>query len=291
MSELAENNQFSEYPQTPQELKHLYKTFVFNQNIKFIQKKSKNIRIMVFNVHNWTDYVGKKSLDDIFNIIYNSDADIIGICEGLYFEKGIKQKIKEYSNIIGYNNIFEVSGKYGINLILSKYEIISKKILRLEKDLIKNENRYALKLSIKINLSIVNILLAHLDVWDETEETRLNQVKYIFENIDDTYLLIGDFNSLRKKDYNNDEWESMRLDSERRNVTIQHKVTDFIESNNFTDSFVKINKNCPKVTVWSMRRVDYIYLGNNFPFKLQNSEIFPTTVSDHFPVYIDIIIE
>lgn len=251
-------------------------------------KKEGKIRIMTFNVHNWQNYEGVNSMDSIFCVIFNSGADVVGINEGLYFGKTTKNKVYEYATLLGYKYIIESNRTYGINLLLSKYPVISHKLIPLGKDPICNENRYAIKATICVENTNINILLTHLDVWDETEETRLNQTKIIFREIDSSYILMGDLNSLRKADYDKEEWKTMTEESIFRQIEIQHKVTKFIENNKFIDCFIKINKICPKVSVWSMRRVDYIYIGNNFPHNLLNCDIFPTIASDHYPIFIDI---
>lgn len=259
-----------------------------SKNIQnFVPKQNDTIRIMTFNVHNWTDYIGAKSMDNIFKIIAESNADILGINEGMYFQKGSKIQICEYAKLLGYK-ILECNGKYGINLLLSKYPIESSEVIRLGPDPIQNENRYAIKALININNNLINIMLTHLDVWDETEETRLNQIKIIFSKINSSYILMGDLNSLRKNDYTETEWKNIKANDELRHVKSQHKVTKFIESNGFTDCFVQLGKPCPKVSVWSMRRVDYIYVGNDFQGIATNCGIYPTIMSDHYPMYIDV---
>lgn len=278
---------------TPAELKQMFKNDVekYKDIINFPIKNKNQIRIMTFNVHNWTNYIGAKSMDNIFKLILQSNADIIGINEGLYFTKGSKAKILEYSQLLKYKYLLECNNRYGINLILSKYPIVSHEIICLGKDPIHNENRYAIKATIKIDDNLLNVLVTHLDVWDETESTRLKQMELIFEKIDESYLLLGDFNSLRKKDYTKTEWNDLKTDAIFRGLKIQHKVTSFIESNKFTDCFVKLNKPCPKISVWSMRRVDYIYIGNKFNHELIDCKICPTIVSDHYPIFVDVLLK
>lgn len=270
------------------QLQETFKIYT-NENITTFKSKKNSLRIMQFNVHIWKDYLNVDSMDKIFDLIKISNSDIVGINEGLFFSNSTKNKIKEYIKDLGYDYFIECNGKYGINLILSKFPIIFKKIISLGKDPIHLENRYAVNVTINISTNKnINILLTHLDVWDESEETRLNQIKLILNQIDSTYLLIGDFNSLRKSDYSGQEWNNLKEDSLLRNVEIQNKVTKFVESNNFVDCFVKINKNPPKVSVWSMRRVDYIYVGTAFPYNIIDCDVYPTLVSDHYPIYVDI---
>ena len=269
------------------ELFKQFKIYTENNICNFPDKKS-NLRILQFNVHNWTDYKNLNSTDKIFKLIKDSNADIVGLNEGLFFSEFKKNKIKEYIKIIGYDHYCESNTLYGINLLFSKYPIVSKQIIKLQKDPVKSQNRYATKATINVQNKNINILLTHLDVYDETEETRFNQIQLIMKNIDQSYILIGDLNSLRKSDYDEKEWDFLKNDCESRNIQIQNKVTTFIENQNFIDVFCKINKNVPKVSVWSMRRVDYCYIGETFPYKIFNCGIYPTLVSDHYPIYVDI---
>jgi len=158
----------------------------------------------------------------------------------------------------------------------------------LEKSLIDNHHRYAIKADILINNKIIKILGTHLDVYDETEELRLRQTKKIIENIDNSFLIFGDPNALRKKDYDKKTLDFIKESNEYRDVDTVYKVTNFLESNGFTDSFVKSVNTCPIVSVWSYRRVDYIYIGNEFNYKVIFSGIYPTLASDHYPIYCDI---
>lgn len=271
------------------ELQELFKTDSLKNKKPFPKKPINTIRTMTFNVHNWKDYAGnKETIDPIFDIICDSNADIVGINEGMYFGKNIYKKVKEYVELLEYKYFLECNNRYGINLLLSKYPIVSHKVIHLGTDPIHKKNRYALKATINVNNTNVNILIAHLDVWDVTEETRLNQIKIIFEEIDSTYILMGDFNSLRRDDYTSKEWESFKADDKVRGITLQNKVIPYIEKNKFVDCFVKINKVCPKVSVWSMRRVDYIYVGEKFPHNIVNCDMFATIASDHWPIFMDI---
>lgn len=271
---------------TKKELQEIYKKYTIENSTEFPVKKGK-IRMMTFNVHLWQDYLEIDAVDNIFKIISDSNADIIGLNEGLFFSKGLIKKVKNYISSLGYTYYVDCNSKYGINLLISKFPIKSHKIINLGKDPIKNLSRYAIKATISIESIEINILVTHLDVFDETEETRLKQMQIIFNEIDETYILLGDLNSLRKKDYDKTEWKDLKIESENRKIKIQHKVTTFIENNKFTDCFVKMNQSCPKVSVWSMRRVDYIYIGDLCPITVKQCGIYPTISSDHYPIFID----
>lgn len=227
-----------------------YNEYVKNNNVPFEMKT--NVRIMTFNVE------GFKQYDGILDVVRESDADIIGLNEALFFTDVLREKFKTDVTNLGYHIV--MCNIYGINVILSKYQIKKHKVIKLIKDPIKNRNRYALK----VDIDGINILLTHLDAFDNSGTTRLNQIRQILNNVDSTYILMGDMNS-----------------------TTESEVVNTI-SESFIDSFDLLNKQSPEMTSWIGKQIDYIYIGKDFPYHVTNSNVHCSTVSDHFPVYIDL---
>lgn len=152
----------------------------------------------------------------------------------------------------------------------------------------KKQSRYAIYAEILINKKKISMVLTHLDVFDETEDTRHSQMCEILKKWSSIDLIMGDFNSLRKNDYSKDEWLSIKSDDKDRHVITKYKVITEIEKF-FTDSFVVCDTSPPKISVWSNRRVDYIYVNNDFDSELIGSYIYPTLISDHYPIYVDLM--
>lgn len=267
------------------ELIEIYKEYIKHNSNKFDNKKG--IRILSYNIQLFRDINNKYSLDKIKNLIDNSNSDIVILYEAVFFKKykTLFENIFAKSN---YKYTIYCNEKYGINILLSKFPIVYSKIITLSKDPIKKMNRYAIKATINIDDKKLNIIACHLDVFDETEETRKRQIMQILNEIDTTYLLFGDLNSLRKSDYTEKEWIEFEYDAMMRNTKANTLVTDLIEKNNFIDCWNFINKNSPKVTVWSMRRVDYMFVGKDFMHKINNCNLLIDSTSDHFPLYMDI---
>jgi|688.fasta_scaffold334558_2 endonuclease/exonuclease/phosphatase family metal-dependent hydrolase len=266
-----------------------FKKHINNNQTNFIEKNKKSVRIMTYNVNNWKNTDDEYTLKEIFDVIKDSDSDIVLFNEAMFFTNKIREDFNLIQQKSKYKYIEMCSTKFGINIILSVFPIKEKKVICLGKDPIRKINRYAIKASIDIGKKEnLNIILTHLDVFDETEDTRLKQIKMIYDNIDTKYIIIGDLNSLRKDDYDENEWKKMIKNDKLRNIELQNKVADFIESKNFVDSFVSINKSI-QVSVWSMRRVDYFYIGKDFTHKLIDSNVYYTDKSDHLPLYIDIL--
>jgi endonuclease/exonuclease/phosphatase family metal-dependent hydrolase len=254
--------------------------------------KSNHIRVMTWNVQMFKDYKQNFRMNDMFALLINSNADVVFLCEAL-FNSDYRQQFDSYVKTTHFKYIEFVNPKYGINLVLSKHPIVKKQIISLPKDPIKNQSRYGIAVSIKINESanLLKIVGTHLDVYDETENTRKQQIDQIMKLIDHEYIILGDFNSLRQSDYSKHMWDRIVSDDLVRHVNTQNQVTHSIESNGWVDSFVICNKTPPTVSVWSMRRVDYIYIGQHTPHKIVDTNIHVTNISDHFPIYVDLLVK
>lgn len=82
----------------------------------------------------------------IIDIITKSNADIIGLNEALFFNAN-KQKFTNDINQLGYIVVM-CNDRYGVNILLSRYNIDNYSIISLGKDPIHNRMRYALKANI-----------------------------------------------------------------------------------------------------------------------------------------------
>lgn len=214
-------------------------------------KPKQNIRIMSYNVE------GFKKYDAVIKVISDSDANIIGLNEALFFKDDIRKKFTDDVTKMGYN--IKMCNNYGINVILSKDKITNCKVIKLCKDPIKNRNRYALK----VKTYNIDIVLTHLDAFDSSGNTRDKQIVTIGENIHSDHILMGDFNSIKGSN-----------------------VINLIESG-FTDSFTLSGRNQPESTCWSNRVIDFIFFGRCFPYRPIDSNIVICDASDHYPVYVD----
>jgi len=261
-----------------------------NNKHSFIEKLIKGIRILTFNVHMWKDYNNKNKYSEILDVIKESNADIVGLQEALLFDKVVSGKYKKDFERLGYIYQSVCNDKYGINVLFSKKEILSTQIIKLKVDPIKKLARYAISASIKLSdIKTINLVVTHLDVYDESEETRLDQIKQILNIIPVNSMIIGDLNSLRLKDYNADEWNQIVTHDKKRGVKPQTLVTDFLETNGYIECSNYRDKMI-NMTVWAIRRVDYIYVHKTFEHTIVEYDTYPTLVSDHYPVYVDILI-
>ena len=275
-------------------IKKFHQYIIKHQTVFSETLEPDTIRIMTFNVNNWqsvclSNINSSDIIKEVFNMISESNADIIGLNEAMFFSVKSRKDFDMFQQKSKFKYVAMCNDKYGINIILSVYPITYKKIINLGPDPIKKLTRYALKCSFDIHKTKnLKLILTHLDAFDETEDTRLKQITKIISEIDSEYLIMGDFNSLRIKDYNNTKWNKIIDANKVRNVITQTKVTEYIESHDFMDSFILSDKDAPQISCWSMRRVDYIFVGKDFPHKVLDSNIHLTDLSDHFPIYVDL---
>jgi len=257
----------------------------------FKKKKLEHVRISTYNVNLWKNYLSKSNFDALLNTIIDINADIMCLNEAL-FSGDLKNKFINKMHTAGYQFIKMCNDKYGINIIMSKYEIISSKIILLKKDKTTKYGiqRYALLCDVKINNIIIKILSTHLDVFDNTEQTRLSQIMQIIDHIDDDTIIVGDLNSLHKNDYTDDGWLAICNVDKERNVETRTFVTEYLTKNDFKDVFhLKQTKLNSLTTVWSMRRVDYMLIRPTFFLhKIKKCQVYPSIASDHLSLSIDI---
>lgn len=248
-----------------------------------------SIRVMTYNVHGFKDKNFNNTFESIITNIKSISPTFI-ILQELYINDNdkidYKSLISELKKCGLAHYIFSTNK---INGIFSKYKIHSKQI-NLEKDSINNIGRNALICSFPKFNDII-FIGTHLDVFDNTGKTRKKQITQIFDVINrDEYknkkiVIAGDLNSLRKKDYNEIEWKHIVDTDNKRNVKTIEDVIPIIENNGFNESFNDNNSRL-NVSVWSERRVDYIF-GRNIKFI--DSYVYESTASDHYPIYADIL--
>lgn len=276
---------------------NLFEIFYINNNIDklnyFIEYHNKsynssvnkkNIRISSYNVHEWTDCFINTNYINIIKNILDTNSDIVCLQESPMNTRIIKILRKYYPNIY-YSNYLA---------ILSKYKILETKKHTLGRDNIFFIQRYCLYSKISYNNKIIHIFNAHLDVYDNTEKTRYEQIKIILNQINkikihfpnDLIILCGDFNSLKRADYSDKYFTDVILDKPKY-LPNKFLVIPEIEKNLYDcKSLDKEYKNkTDLITVWTLRKVDYIFINKKINL---NYRIKTTDDSDHYITFIDI---
>lgn len=272
----------------------LINIYVKNQQIhnKYndLTKNPETIRIATYNVQYWTNPKGEKNYCGILKIISEINADVLALEE---VAMGIIPKNQLYIDLnkLGYHQIIFCNaqnyygGEFG-NLIASKYPIRQ----HLCQPLIKYKvGRCVIIADIQISTKILRIYCTHLDVFDNSEQTRKLQIESILNSANQSpfpTIILGDFNSIRRADYTAEEWNIIETNDRLRGITTRTLVTDILEFQGWKTSFDKIGAVNPKYTTWSGRTVDFIYC--NSMININRTCVHHTSDSDHIPVIADL---
>ena len=139
----------------------------------------------------------------------------------------------------------------------------------------------------------IDILGTHLDVYDETGETRAQQVDELFHYIESgpprpCWVLAGDMNALRRQDYSDEEWTRIVEHDRQRQIKPDTNVIAKLEQQGFVDCFEACKTKPPSFSTWSGRRIDYCFL-KSVMWKVQQAMAHPSAASDHLPVICDLV--
>ena len=184
---------------------------------------------------------------------------------------------------------------YGNLAIFSKFKISSVKHITLGRDNHYFIERYLLWISLEINGKKIHVFNTHLDVFDTTEITRFKQIKLVLSeikkiNLLDLILLMGDFNSIYKNDYTEQYFNEILMKDPKHippdeNILVIKEIVKYMHDVKRIDENALVRNIKNQFTVWSLRRVDYIFI--NQKVKL-NYFINYNHSSDHYLIYCDL---
>lgn len=277
---------------------------VINQRVP--TKQVNAIRIMTYNVHGFNSKDWKDTTDDIYSQIQIINPDIFGIQE-MHLgcpDRYTMLKFSERFESMGYKIKFS---KCFVNMLGSKYDFESDEIcigseqgLMHRCAIIGNHFQFPVHSvdqddtkSIIEDKSKLVVATTHLEVNDKMGHLREQQMQKIIDKINqiddesNPKLIIGDFNSLRKCDYSDVVWDQIVDIDKRRGVETIEDAIPCIEKAGYHDSFIAAKIPVPSITVWTNRRVDYIYLKH---VHVDEAFVVNTGLSDHYPVVSDIVI-
>jgi endonuclease/exonuclease/phosphatase family metal-dependent hydrolase len=128
----------------------------------------------------------------------------------------------------------------------------------------------------------------HLDVFDKTGKTRIREIDQIIRYLNQRYantptIVMGDLNALKRSDYT--DLEVRWLAKNNQGFPLDFQTIDTLGSAGFTDVF---NEGSFKYSVWSARRIDFIFVRNITIEKIISTGVMYTPVSDHLPIFVDI---
>jgi endonuclease/exonuclease/phosphatase family metal-dependent hydrolase len=162
--------------------------------------------------------------------------------------------------------------------------------LKLKPDPVENEGRNALF----TKLSGLTICNTHLDVWDRTGKTRLQQVKQIEETLHKLNkhhvlpaLVCGDFNTQRQQDYTPAQWSALKT-----KYVVETLALDYIQSKGAEDVLDSVQKKSSTSIPGLTRRIDFMFVFdphvqlNVYKAAIDKKADF----SDHFPVIATLVV-
>lgn len=208
-----------------------------------------------------------------------------------------KSKLEAMFKNTNYNVIYDdLYFSYGNGLVYRKdlYDLIEHQLFILKKGINK---KGLLKVVLKGNDGkILNIYVTHLD--HKTEEERMKELNVLYSRIpsNKNCILMGDFNSLTKEDYDDEELANITLVRQNDNWELpKFDVTDSLKNNAFIDTL------CDNVVPTSRfnTRIDYIFI-KGYDFDKSCSRVIINNhnrndlsstigVSDHLPIMTSII--
>lgn len=299
---------------------------------KFIPAHSKNdnrVRIATYNVHMWLDPHGGKAYEEIMKVIGIINADILVLQEVEMYDS---KKIEDDFVKMGYQpglflNMYNEGGRQFGNMVVSKYPFARKSTTKyFTVDEQEWEKRGFIHAVIALpNKQEVSVYGTHLDVFDTTEKRRVGEIKELLElaqqeidkNKHANVVLVGDFNAVRKKDYqytvygenleagdknlvvggknlavgDKRVWDLLVADNAlRKELVTSTDALELVGKQGFADSFARAAFAGPKFTVWPGTVVDFLFLNKGWQLPVVGSYVYYSAASDHLPVIMDVAV-
>ena len=286
----------------PKLFRKLFYQYMSNNSTLHSNYKKNNIfRIMSFNIYQWMNAIEQPNFDNQLDTIIKLNPDVFILQEVLinnslldndpYITRFIRLGYPHY--IYSVDTLLDNNSNmaYG-NILFSKIPFINHQIINTNTNTnTNNENYSCLYVELSNNIHIFG---THLEVYDSTDNSRIQQLEKIYQIINTidspNIILLGDLNLLYQPQLTQIQWDYQVSHDKRRNIITSSKAYKTIINNNFIDSFDYLNLSPPPISSCYDRRVDYIFIKNNFSYQCTNTQIVHTNVSDHLPIYLDLII-
>ncbi|MGE4282437.1 MAG: endonuclease/exonuclease/phosphatase family protein [Clostridia bacterium] len=235
-------------------------------NISKEEVKQKTIKLMTYNIRHGVGIDNHYDLDRVIQVIKEADPDIVSLNEiDHMIPRTFMQKqdsmIAEglgYNFVFGYNINF--GSKYG-NVLLSKHPIKTYINHSLPKDNV-SEPRGLIEADIDIDGETIKVFSTHLSIVSAERPKQVEYIKEKLEEIQETKIMMGDFNALPDSDEIKQIREVMQ-DSAR-------------------EEYKTFSSDSPYA------RIDYIFVSEEI--QVQSSEAIESEASDHFPVVAEVVL-
>ena len=242
------------------------------ENSKIPSKSANTLRILTYNIFGLKSALNTPNQTNIFNVIKNINPDVM-----------ILQEVWE-SQIDSVNTSFPDYNTQAIvipinklcNMMLIKKTIsnvmTAKLFAECKKNLGKEERGFITATITLENKKILKIYGTHLDVWDTTEQRRIDEITELIDDANQgpekkpeikKIIITGDFNAVRRKDYDDATWSLVEKGYfDHAHTAIKTSALDNLMAHGFDDCFTHAHCIGPKFTVWTGTVVDFIFIKN-----------------------------
>ena len=271
-----------------------------NSTLDYCDKKHNIFRIMSFNVYQWMNAIHQPNFDNQVEVIRQLNPDVFILQEAVLDislsdnDPHIKRFIDlGYSHYLYSNDILldaNSNMSYG-NILFSKIPCIHHRIINTSIGNTNNEKHSCLYVELENNIHLFG---THLDVYDSTDGNRKKQLQMIYQVINTigspNIIFMGDLNLLYKPQLTPLQWKYQVSHDRDRNIITSSHAYQTIINNHFIDSFDYLKRSPPPISCCYDRRVDYIFIHQHFTHLCNDTQVVHTNVSDHLPIYLDVIL-
>lgn len=255
-----------------------------NQKIPNKLLKSDTIRVLTMNVHMWMDVFKYSQKTEILKTLKQVNADVACLQEIQYKNQ---EEINRMSLEAGYNNEIHVETANYFDLPFGNM-IFSKKLFSEHRIITLGLHMKEKRSAIYIKYKSFHIYCLHLDVYDKFGKERMKELEILFNDInklpkDEPIIVCGDFNSIRKRDYPNKEWDVIVAADKSRRIDTLDELGIF-DNYGFVSAF-EGSDILNNGSAWSHRIIDFMFVKN---VNVLRREAVYTNISDHIPLYIDL---
>lgn len=278
-----------------------------NARIPYHTKGDGIVRIVTYNSNYQKSSPSGLSLD-IKNVLKALNADIlivqeVPIKQTTTSPKQLGSEIKTLFAEFGYTHAAVMRAHEDFaNVILSKPELFAKASGVVFSDQGQTGSKKPTQRSyvrvdyMQNNKPWLTVFGTHLELRDE--EIRTKQLMQIVQAANtagtENVLIAGDFNALRKKDYDyaidaTTGWDILvkRFQSFKNSPPVSTKALDFL-AKTYIDCFEKASLPGPKFTAENGQVLDHIFLNKNWNIPIKGCYVYYSDASDHLPVIMDI---
>jgi len=277
-----------------------------NAAIPLHEKNNKYVRIATYNVHSWHDPHAKSNILGIMQVIANMNADVLILQEVSLFDADLIRYLLQVMGGYTYGSFVKAANHGGNpfgNMIISKYPFVKPPVLKtFEADKENASTHFEKRGYIAATIQLpgkkqITVYGTHLDVYDETEWLRLQEVQELHDAIaseEGPCVIAADCNAVRSCDYayclrGKVVWDMLSERHIKRTGTeISTYALDLLELYGYVDCFTKNNQLCPKFTAWSGTTVDFIWLNKSFDLPISGCYTWYSAASDHLPIIMDV---